>query len=133
GRIRDAVCDPPDEDASSSERLLRLPGFHCYAPDPEAPPPGAPPARVVGAVTFGSCNTLAKISPATIALWADVLAAVPGARLLIKAPIAFTPGMQRPFAEAFVARGVDPARISFRSNLDSHRAHLAEDEQRVMA
>ena len=80
-RIGDAICDPPAEDAASSERLLRLPGFHCYAPDPEAPELAPPPARDAGTVTFGSCNTLAKLSPATLALWADILAAVPGARL----------------------------------------------------
>jgi predicted O-linked N-acetylglucosamine transferase (SPINDLY family) len=124
-RITDAVCDPPEEDGTGSERLVRMPGFHCYAPDPDAPPPSPLPARTGGGVTFGSCNMLAKLSPAALALWAEILRAVPNARLMIKAPIAFTPGMQQDYVQALAAHGIEPARLVFRGPRPSHRDYLA--------
>ncbi|HRH00892.1 MAG TPA: hypothetical protein PLR99_31835, partial [Polyangiaceae bacterium] len=46
---------------------------------PVSPLPGAN-----GPLTFGSFNYLAKLSDTTLRLWARVLAAVPGSRLLLK-------------------------------------------------
>src|SRR6202040_783104 len=86
-RLTDAIADPPGEaDALPSERLVRLkPGFLCYRAPDDAGPVAPLPARAAGHVTFGSFNNVAKLSPATIALWARLLREVPGARLLLKA------------------------------------------------
>ena len=56
----------------------------CYQPGdaPEVHP--EPPARHSGQVTFASLNTLAKLSEDVLALWLQVLAAVPGSRLLLR-------------------------------------------------
>jgi predicted O-linked N-acetylglucosamine transferase (SPINDLY family) len=110
-RITDAIADPfgPADD-EHSERLMRLPGpFLCYRP-----PDGAPAinTRDAGAlVTFGSFNNLPKMTEATVALWASVLAALPDARLLLKsASLADTETCAR-YANLFAAHGIASERI----------------------
>ncbi|MCA4409197.1 hypothetical protein, partial [Acinetobacter baumannii] len=83
GFIGDRWLLPPGAEAGFVEPLLRLPNcFTVYAPPsgaPEVPPLGREP-------WFGSFNGLHKLSDEVLALWARVLAATPGSRLLIKAP-----------------------------------------------
>ena len=124
-RLTDAIADPPGEaDRFHSERLLRLPGcFLCYQPPPDAPPP-ARHARGPG-IVFGSFNNAAKLSDATLRAWSAVLDAVPGSRLLIKAPNL----QHREVAAALLARctraGIDVARVEFEPPLASITDHLA--------
>jgi predicted O-linked N-acetylglucosamine transferase (SPINDLY family) len=86
-RVTDVYADPPGlTERYHSERLVRLPETAlCYRPGPSPDPAPAPPARQDGRVTFGSLNNLAKVSDEVLGLWARVLAAVPGSRLLLKA------------------------------------------------
>ncbi|MEI7610671.1 MAG: tetratricopeptide repeat protein, partial [Rhodospirillaceae bacterium] len=71
GRLTDSLLDPPGETSAGGETSLRLPqGFACWRPPAGAPAATAPPT---GAPTFGSFNTLAKLSPATVSLWAELL------------------------------------------------------------
>jgi protein O-GlcNAc transferase len=84
-RIADAIVEPPpDNPRESSERLLRLPrGIYPYLGPTRAAEINPLPALSRGQVTFGSANSLAKISPGTIRAWAAVMAAVPAARLVV--------------------------------------------------
>ena len=83
--IADARVCPPQLDALYSERIARLDGsFWCYRPAADAPAPAAVPCVATGHITFGSFNALQKLSDAVVALWAQVLAAVPGSRLALK-------------------------------------------------
>ncbi len=85
-RITDAWADPPGSTESlHSEELLRIAGgFLCFRPRPESPEPAPPPMCTDGRVTFGSFNVPGKISPTMMALWAEILRRVPGARLSLK-------------------------------------------------
>lgn len=85
-RFTDAVADPEGEaDAFATERLVRFaPAAWCYQPPENAPEPAPPPGAGGGPVTFGCFNNPAKITDATLALWARLLAAVPDSRLLLK-------------------------------------------------
>jgi predicted O-linked N-acetylglucosamine transferase (SPINDLY family) len=124
-KLCDAVTDPPGSEAFSTEALARIPmGLHCYTPPGDAPAASVLPARDTGAITFGSFNKLAKISDPTIALWSDLLAQVPGARLVLKT---------KPLAEAatrdvviakFSARGVPADRLELLGWAPEDRAHL---------
>jgi predicted O-linked N-acetylglucosamine transferase (SPINDLY family) len=83
-RLTDAAADPPGEPTAGTEELVRLPGcFCCYEPPAEAPEVGPPPRAGGGPVTFGSTHKLVKLNDAVLALWALVLRAVPGSRLLV--------------------------------------------------
>jgi protein O-GlcNAc transferase len=125
-RMVDAVTDPEEEaDALASETLVRLPGgFLCYGGHDGAPAPGPAPCMATGTVTFGSFNSPPKLSAATLDTWAQVLARLPRARLLLKG---------KPFADAatralylnrLAERGVVPERVELAAWLPD-QAHLA--------
>jgi predicted O-linked N-acetylglucosamine transferase (SPINDLY family) len=86
-RLTDAFLDPPGEtDAHYTERSVRLRSFWCYDPPQETPPVGPLPAERNGYVTFGCYNNFAKASQPALELWARVLQALPGSRLVLLAP-----------------------------------------------
>jgi predicted O-linked N-acetylglucosamine transferase (SPINDLY family) len=86
-RITDIWADPLGEsDALHTETLLRLEnGFLCYKPPSNIPDPNSIPYDKNGHITFGSFNTLPKISDQTLDLWVEVLQRVENSRLFIKA------------------------------------------------
>jgi predicted O-linked N-acetylglucosamine transferase (SPINDLY family) len=127
-RLSDAHADPPGEtDPLHTEEVVRLPEtFLCYAPPADAPDPAAaPPCAATGRVTFGSFNQFAKINPAVIELWSRVLAAVPGARLLLKTKSLADPRVRQTVAERFAVHGVGPDRLVLAPPDPSTPAHLA--------
>jgi len=86
-RITDASVDPPGaSDGYYTEKLLRLPhSLWCYRPSASVPEPGPLPALRSGRITFGSLNSMLKLTPQMIALWSRLLLSVSGSRLLIAA------------------------------------------------
>ena len=84
-RLCDRHTDPqPQADALHTEKLLRLPHSQwCYRPFLTLPHAAQPPSRANGAITFGSFNQPAKISPLTLERWRELLERVPGSRLLV--------------------------------------------------
>jgi predicted O-linked N-acetylglucosamine transferase (SPINDLY family) len=128
-RITDAVVDPPGEAPLASERPLRLPGsYFCFEPG-DAPAPAPLPALRDGRITFGSFNVLAKLSDATVSMWAGVLARVPGSRLVLKSRGLAVAATQDEIRARFAAHGIAPARIECRGWLADqadHRAAYAE-------
>lgn len=125
-RVSDAITDPaPEADARHTERLLRLPGaFLCYQPPPGAP---APVARETPAdrVVFCSFNTLEKVNATIIALWARVLGAVPGSRLLLKAGLLAEPAVAARVRNAFADHGVESSRVELMGWAERPADHLA--------
>ncbi|MSQ55929.1 MAG: hypothetical protein EXR31_11240, partial [Betaproteobacteria bacterium] len=111
-RITDRFADPPGESASRYlEQLLYLPDCAwCFDPLRDAPDPVADPRR--GAQTlFGSLNSVTKLSPETLALWAEVLRAVPASRLhLSRVPEG---RLRDDMASAFLQRGIAADRVEF--------------------
>lgn len=111
--IGDATVSPAEHAHLFSEGIAQLPGsVFCWAPVDQYP---LPPARASDApVMFGSFNNAMKLSPRTIALWARVLEAVPGAKLLLKAPSLRDAAVQARFAALFAALGIERDRLIFR-------------------
>ncbi len=97
GRLTDNIADPAgDADAFSTERLYRFaPTAWCYIPPAGAPPVAPPPSSHRGFVTFGCFNNFSKASDATLLVWARLLLAVRGSRLLLKST-----GLDTPLARA---------------------------------
>lgn len=122
-RITDAIADPPGEPIGHTEELIRLPGcFCCYAPPPS---PVVAPAHCLtaGHVTFGSMHNLAKLNSRVYALWAEVLRAVPTARLvLIRHTLRGSTADE--IRRQFTDRGVNDTRIDFRSSLPPGASYL---------
>jgi protein O-GlcNAc transferase len=113
GRITDAWADPPGmTETFHAERLMRLQhGFLCYRPSEDAPPPEPPPCLSAGHVTFGSFNNLAKLTPATVAVWAEILNAVPGSRLRLKAKALGDEATCSRVRADFATHGIDDGRL----------------------
>ncbi len=84
-RVCDRHSDPaPHADARHTETLVRLPHSQwCYRPFLTLAHAPAPPCGTNGWVTFGSLNQPSKISPLTRRRWRELLARVPGSRLLV--------------------------------------------------
>jgi predicted O-linked N-acetylglucosamine transferase (SPINDLY family) len=113
--LADPVVVPPEHDVLCTERVYRLPNaVFCFAPEVDYPYPTYDAAKAVRPLTFGSFNNVPKLTPHTIALWAKVLARVPGSRLLLKAPSFRDESAVRIFRERFERQGVDASRIGFR-------------------
>ena len=81
-RLTDSFMDPCAADtACHAEQSIRLPDcWVVYDPLIDLPP--RPPEQA-GPITFGSLNTPAKLNDPLLTLWAKVLLAVPGSRLLL--------------------------------------------------
>jgi predicted O-linked N-acetylglucosamine transferase (SPINDLY family) len=127
-RISDSRADPPEADRLSAERLLRpRPTYFCYRPPQEGDVPdcGPLPARSAGHITFGCFNNLPKISGSFIEAVAQVLAAVPGSRMLIKSRTLGVPHVAERFRERFRRTGVDTARVELRGWEASFGGHMA--------
>jgi len=84
-RITDPYFDPPAAELGVySETALPLPEtFWCYDALESNLPVAPLPSLARGTLTFGSFNSPRKLHAGTLALWARVLAAVPGSRLLL--------------------------------------------------
>lgn len=124
-RLCDAITDPPGSEGFSTEDLMRLHALHCFTPPDAAPEPSPPPALARGYVTFGSFNKLAKVSDATIALWAGVLTAVPSSRLVLKTKPLVESETCAALARRFAVHGVDAARLDLRGWQPGDAGHLA--------
>lgn len=126
-RITDVLADPPGmTEEHHSEQLIRLPGCAwCYGPDSEALP-GQSPAALRGGVTFGSFNNLAKVNDRMLRLWARILEAVPGSRLLLKSAGFLSMDARQRAREVLLSKsGISEERLDFRGPEDSHESHLA--------
>jgi predicted O-linked N-acetylglucosamine transferase (SPINDLY family) len=124
-RLVDGVTDPPGSESFATERLVRLPGcFLCYRPPAAAPAPAPPPSAEGAPITFGSFNSLAKLSDATVALWSRVLHAVPGSRLVLKGKALGEAIAADRFRARFAAHQVAPDRLELLSHMEGVAGHL---------
>lgn len=123
GVIGDAATLP--EGTSSARQAWRLPGSLLCLPQIQDAPDVVARASS-SAPVFGSFNHLAKLSPRTVALWARVLAAVPGSRLVLCAlGLADAPTRER-IGARFAAAGVDPDRLQLRPPVLDPQAFLSQ-------
>lgn len=113
--LADAVVAPEGSELLYSERVWRLPNtVFCYAPEVNYPFPAYGQIHAHRPLTFGSFNNVPKLTQHTLALWSKVLQAVPGSRLLLKAPSFKDEGAVRAFKARFAAQGIGPERLEFR-------------------
>ncbi|MBI1891039.1 MAG: tetratricopeptide repeat protein [Burkholderiales bacterium] len=98
-------------DEQYTEKIVRLPAAVPFLPSDAAPDINALPALSNKRITFGSFNRLSKLSRPVIALWAQVLRALPTSRMLLGAmPLA---GSYDTLLGWFADEGIDRSRLSF--------------------
>jgi protein O-GlcNAc transferase len=66
-----------------TEKIVRLPATTPFLPYKDAPSVSSLPALVNGYVTFGSFNRLSKLSREVVAVWSQLLRALPDSRLVV--------------------------------------------------
>lgn len=129
-RITDKWADPTTNDIHYTEKLIRLEtGFLCYAPPNVAPPVSSLPAQRKGYITFGSFNNLPKINASVVAIWSEILKAVPNSQLLLKSPPFEDAQTQAEYKRQFVTYGIASNRLSFLGRFPNPEDHLACYEQ----
>ena len=127
--VADAVVAPEGSEALFSEQVIRLPNtVFCYAPEENYPYPSFSDEHAKRPLTFASFNNVSKLTPRSLALWAQVLQAVPHSRLLLKAPSFKDEAAVKVFVQRFKQLGVPLDRLEFRgpSSLSDMMAEYAD-------
>ncbi len=129
-RLSDAFADPPGmTEHLHTEQLVRLPEIYVpFQPPDDSPAVNHAPVLSRGHVTFGSFNSLAKLTPKMIGIWSRILRALPTARLMI---LSVPEGETRVrLRAAFEHHDVSPERLDLKGRLPSEEFlaayHLAD-------
>lgn len=107
-----------------AETCFDLP-CHLHFEAPKFAPPISPPPHLSrGQFTLGCLNGYLKVSPDAERLWAEILRALPGSRLLLKDGLFDQEDFRRKVQASFAQHGIDPERLEFRGG-SSRQVHLA--------
>jgi len=123
--LSDAIHTPPGDEAAFVEEVVRLDNVYAVYDAPPYAPECAPlPAATNGFITFGCCNYLAKLQPEVIRVWAQILARVPGSRMLLQSKAFACDAASARLIDLFARNGVDASRLLLRGGVN-HRDLLA--------
>lgn len=125
-RLSDKIADPEGEsDRWYTERIVRLKhGFLCYAPPIDAPPVVNRPFYKNGFITFGSFNSLPKLSPLLISVWSQILIKVENSSLLLKSRFFTDTSLRENYLNQFSLHGIKRDRIKLLSAEPDTKRHL---------
>lgn len=113
--IADPWTLPESQEAYFTEEIIRLPETRlCFTPPDESVQSGPLPALRNGHVTFGCFNTLTKINDDVVALWSQILKALPNSRLMLMShQLQEKAVVQRTF-DRFKEHGINKNRLEFK-------------------
>lgn len=112
--IADPVSVPPEQRQFFSETICYLPDTRlCFTAPAGDDVPAVAPAPVVarGYITFGSFQRLTKLHDEVLALWAQVLRAVPGSRLRLQSKQMQDSTARRRLLERLQRVGIEAERV----------------------
>jgi protein O-GlcNAc transferase len=134
-RMTDALADPPGlADAWHTEKLLRLPRTNwIYKAPPEAVALAVAPLEADGPITFGCFNNFAKVTDPMLHLWAQILAAVPGSRILLKAKALAVTSVRQRVAGIFAQHDISAERLEMKAATATAAEHLQHYRQVAIA
>lgn len=116
--VADEQTLPPDMEPLYDEEIIRIPGGQwAWTPPLQAPEPGPLPCRARGYVTFASTVRGFRLSQQTLNTWAELLTAVPDARLELLGTHARDWRQRAEFSAVLQAHGVEPTRVGYRYRL----------------
>lgn len=133
--LGDRHVTPTSETSHFTEKIWPLPeSYMCFTEPDMALEVGPLPAVSTGYVTFASFNNLTKMNDAVVAVWANVLKAVPGSKLYLKSFQLGDKPVLHETLRRFSEHGITPNRLilegkSPRSELlaSYHRVDIALD------
>ena len=122
--IGDPEVVRPEEDASYSEKVIRLPvSYLTFEVAYPVPPVAAPPCLERGHLTFGSLVSQYKITPQVLDAWAEILRRATDACLLLANSALKSVHNREYVTEQFQRRSVARERLTLRGPAD-HFAFL---------
>lgn len=128
--LADPYVAPQGEENKFVESLWRLPENYLCFSEPAHNIAVAPlPALTSGCITFGCFNKVDKMNDAVVALWAQLIKAVPGSRLFLKTPQLNDSALCNTTRQRFYEHGIEPERLVLEGG--SPRAKLLETYNRV--
>ncbi len=111
--LADDILAPPGTEAVFSERLIRLPRIPLVYDPPAGMPEGSPlPALTNGHITFGYFGRVQRLNERVLSVWAQILHAVPGSRLVLNNQPFEEEAFRALYRARFAALGIDPDRLS---------------------
>lgn len=110
--LGDPYLTPADEEHLFVEKVWRLPEIvWCFNPLFDDVPIAELPALKNNYITFGSFNNLAKINDNVVKVWADILHALPTAKLYLQARQLNEPSVMQKTYTRFAAVGITNDRL----------------------
>lgn len=113
--IGDPASTPVETSEWFSEKVYRMPQTRLCMSAPKPTSDIAvrpPPCLQNGYITFGSYQQVTKITPRVLAVWAQVMRAVPQSRLRIQTAAIDTPSMRERLVQDLQQAGIDLARVA---------------------
>lgn len=118
--LSDPVLTPPEIAALYPEKIWHTSCFLHWTL-PEIPyESGEAPCLDNGYVTFGSANSVNKLSLSTLELWSALLKAVPRSRLFLKTPSLDDPQLKQDLQQFFFRQGLGSDRIRLEGAEEDH-------------
>lgn len=132
--LLDPYVQPASEDHMRDKPLVMKKSWICFQPAddlgvgfPDLPVATTVPALRNGHVTFGTLNKPYKYNETAIGVWAQVLDAVPGSKMMIARPEAKGTTFKNNMEKAFAAHGIGSDRLIFVHNAPGdHMRHYNE-------
>lgn len=110
--LADMVSLPTSEQRYYSEAIWPITDTRlCFSAPDAAPDVAAPPCVSRGFITFGSFQKLPKISDETLAVWGEVLGALPDSRLRLQCGGLDDENNREALTERALANGIAPERL----------------------
>jgi predicted O-linked N-acetylglucosamine transferase (SPINDLY family) len=122
--ISDKFMVPPRPRERFTERVLRLPNFYVHPQMDDAPAVATRPISPGGGITFASFNNPSKLNERVLKLWARILRAVPGSRLLLKYSNDFL-AVRPHIEEILAAESIGRERLHVAGRDERRAGHLA--------
>ncbi|MEK6771729.1 MAG: tetratricopeptide repeat protein [Pseudomonadota bacterium] len=131
-RITDRFADDPAV-PHGTEQLLILPeSFLCIGGFPDTEIVELPACVRNGFVTYASFNNLSKLTSEVVRLWARILDATPGSKMLIMSKGAETEVVQKHLFAEFSRHGIEPDRLLLRNQVSRDQYLLAHNDIDIM-
>ena len=110
--LADGHLAPPGSDGLFAEPVRRMDRIPIAYLPPEGLPEVAPlPALRKGHVTFGHFGRTVRINDEVVRVWAAILEALPGSRLMLNTAPFADPGVRQRYADLFAAEGIAADRL----------------------
>jgi predicted O-linked N-acetylglucosamine transferase (SPINDLY family) len=129
--LADRIAVPPNHAGHFSESLFYLPGTRlCFTPPAplDALPVAALPASRNGYVTFGCFQNLTKLNDSVLAVWQQIFAALPQARLRLQNRQMNCPAARQTLQQRLERIGITPERVTLQGYLPRQLYLVAHNE-----